>query len=55
MIQRLNDALEGMWSFEIINHHINEKEGEVLVIGKLTVGNIYFERSWNAIIGCMLK
>jgi len=40
VIQRLNDALEGMWSFEIINHHINEKEGEVLVIGKLTVGNI---------------
>ena len=29
-----------MWSFEIINHHINEKEGEVLVLGKLTVGNI---------------
>jgi recombination DNA repair RAD52 pathway protein len=40
VIQRLNDALEGMWSFEIINHHINEKEGEVLVIGKLTVGDI---------------
>jgi len=40
VIQRLNEALEGMWSFEIINHHINEKEGEVLVIGKLTVGNI---------------
>lgn len=38
VIQRLNDALEGMWSFEIINHQINEKE--VLVIGKLTVGNI---------------
>jgi hypothetical protein len=40
VIQRLNDALEGMWSFEIINHHINEKEGEVLVLGKLTVGDI---------------
>ena len=40
VIQRLNDALEGMWCFEIINHHINEKEGEVLVIGKLTVGDI---------------
>jgi len=40
VIQRLNSALEGMWSFEIINHHINEKEGEVLVLGKLTVGNI---------------
>lgn len=40
VIQRLNEALEGMWSFEIINHHINEKEGEVLVLGKLTVGNV---------------
>ncbi len=40
VIQRLNEALEGMWSFEIINHHVNEHQGEVLVIGKLTVGNI---------------
>lgn len=40
VIQRLNDALEGNWSFEIINHQINEAAGEVLVIGKLTVGNI---------------
>lgn len=40
VIQRLNDALGGLWSFEIINHHVNEHQGEVLVIGKLTVGNI---------------
>lgn len=40
VIQRLNDALEGNWSFEIINHQINEVAGEVLVIGRLTVGNI---------------
>jgi len=40
VIKRLNDALEGAWSFEIIDHQIHENAGEVLVLGKLTVGNI---------------
>jgi hypothetical protein len=36
VIQRLNDAFAGEWSFEIIEHLIQEKE--VLVSGKLTAG-----------------
>jgi hypothetical protein len=38
VIQRLNDAFEGQWSFEIITQ---EKEGsEVIVLGKLTVEGV---------------
>jgi hypothetical protein len=39
VIQRLNDALDGMWSFEITEHKILEPD-EVLVLGKLTADNI---------------
>src|SRR3989442_14372820 len=38
VIQRLNEALEGAWSFEIVNHEI--REDEVLVIGKLSAENV---------------
>jgi hypothetical protein len=34
VIQRLNEALEGAWSFEIVHHEIREEE--VLVLGRLT-------------------
>ena len=38
VIQRLNDAFEGQWNFEIITQ---EKEGsEVIVLGKLTVEGV---------------
>jgi len=40
VIKRLNDSMDGLWSFEIVNHSINEQQGEVLVLGKLTVGNV---------------
>lgn len=38
VIQRLNDALEGAWSFEIAHHEV--REDEVIVLGKLTAGTI---------------
>ena len=38
VIQRLNDVLEGNWSFEIVEFKIGEEE--VFVKGQLTVGNI---------------
>lgn len=38
VIQRLNEALEGAWSFEIVLHEI--REDEVIVVGKLTAEGI---------------
>ena len=37
-IRRLNEALEGGWSFEIIEHH--RFDSEVVVLGRLTAGNV---------------
>ena len=34
VIKRLNEAFEGAWSFEVVEHRV--LEGEVLVLGKLT-------------------
>ena len=38
VIQRLNEALEGEWSFEIMHHEVREEE--VLVVGKLSAGPV---------------
>jgi len=38
VIQRLNDAFESAWSFEIVSHEIHQEE--VVVIGKLTAGSL---------------
>ena len=38
VIQRLNEALDGAWSFEIVHHEVREEE--VLVIGRLTAEGI---------------
>jgi len=38
VVQRLNEALEGQWSFEIVLHEIREEE--VLVLAKLTAEGI---------------
>ena len=38
VIQRLNEALDGQWSFEILQHEIREEE--VLVLAKLTAEGI---------------
>lgn len=38
VIARLNEALDGAWSFEITHHEI--REDEVLVIGRLTAETI---------------
>jgi hypothetical protein len=38
VIQRLNEALEGAWSFEIVHHEIREEE--VVVIGRLTAESV---------------
>jgi len=40
VIQRLNDAFELEWSFEILEHKILENSNEVIVLGKLTAGDI---------------
>jgi hypothetical protein len=40
VIQRLNDAFEACWGFEILDHKILEKTDEVVVIGKLTAGSV---------------
>jgi hypothetical protein len=36
VIQRLNDALDGAWSFEVIEHQVLKEQNEVLVLGKLS-------------------
>ena len=38
VIHRLNEALEGAWSFEIVHHEIREEE--VVVIGRLSAEGI---------------
>lgn len=38
VIQRLNDAFEGEWAFEITNHQI--ENDEVVVLGKLSAGSV---------------
>ncbi len=38
VIHRLNEALDGAWSFEITHHEV--REDEVLVLGKLSAENI---------------
>jgi hypothetical protein len=40
VIQRLNDALDSAWSFEIIEHHILKEINEVLVLGRLSMDGI---------------
>lgn len=40
VIRRLNEALDGDWSFEIVEHLIREESSEVIVVGKLRVGDI---------------
>ena len=40
VIQRLNDALNGDWSFEIVEHQVSEKTDEVLVLGKLSTNGL---------------
>jgi len=38
VIQRLNEALAGAWSFEITHHEI--REDEVIVLGKLSTAGV---------------
>lgn len=40
VIQRLNDAFDGNWTFEIISHDILKETDEVLVLGKFIAGSI---------------
>ena len=40
VIQRLNDAFDSNWSFEIINHEILNDTGEVIVQGKLSANGV---------------
>ena len=38
VVQRLNDALEGRWSFEVVQHDVREDEG--VVLGRLTADGV---------------
>ncbi|MBI4611389.1 MAG: hypothetical protein HY726_20555 [Candidatus Rokubacteria bacterium] len=38
VIQRLNEAFEGAWSFEVVSHEV--RQDEVLVLGKLTAEGV---------------
>ena len=40
VIQRLNDAFDGDWSFVITQHEIIKDTDEVLVLGELKAGNV---------------
>jgi recombination DNA repair RAD52 pathway protein len=40
VIQRLNDAFDGSWSFTINQHEILKETDEVIVIGELKAGNV---------------
>jgi len=40
VIQRLNDAFDAQWSFEIVRHDVLEDRDEVIVLGKLTADNV---------------
>jgi hypothetical protein len=40
IIARLNEAFEGQWSFEVYDHQILKEMDEVLVLGKLSAGDI---------------
>ena len=40
VIQRLNDAFDGGRCFEILRHKILDQTDEVLVLGKLTAGDV---------------
>ena len=39
IIQRLNDAFDARWSFEILEHEIQKDNDEVIVLGKLSAGD----------------
>ena len=40
VIQRLNDAFDGSWSFTIIHHEILKDSDEVIVLGELKAGSV---------------
>ncbi len=40
VLQRLNDAFDAQWSFEILKHEILEDKDEVIVQGKLAAENV---------------
>ncbi len=40
IIQRLNDAFDARWSFEILKHEIQKDIDEVIVMGKLSAGDV---------------
>jgi hypothetical protein len=40
VVARLNDALDGEWSFEVIDYGIDSENDEVRCLGKLTAGNV---------------
>jgi len=50
VIQRLNDALDGNWSFEVIEHGVLEQHDEILVLGRLSPGTVTRTQSGSSAI-----
>lgn len=40
VIQRLNDSFDANWSFAILKHEILKKTDEVIVLGRLSAGDV---------------
>jgi len=40
IIKRLNDSFDGLWSFEIVKHEVMEDLDEVIVLGRLSAGEV---------------
>jgi len=40
IIKRLNDSFDGLWSFEIVKHEVMDDLDEVIVLGRLSAGDV---------------
>ena len=40
IIKRLNDSFDGLWSFEIMKHEVMDDLDEVIVLGRLSAGEV---------------
>lgn len=41
VIQRLNEAFDSKWSFEVVKHEVQLEIGEVIVLGKLSADGVH--------------
>lgn len=52
VIQRLNDAFDGDWCFDVIHHEIREDLDEVVVLGRLSAGEVTKTQFGNSRLAC---